>query len=191
MIVENPAICISVYRDVFEPTNFINKLEEEIAKGEDEELGWDMSRVGHGQSHKWRTSLSCPVTTLLPPYEQNELSSVFRKEIYRPTVEVVNDYVEEHRLFNGAHELISILKYSGFAEYHAHHDHSPDTRRVFSLVASLGEPENGGELEFPNFNVKLKLSAGSVILFPSNFPYTHIAHPVISGTKYSMVTWFQ
>jgi predicted 2-oxoglutarate/Fe(II)-dependent dioxygenase YbiX len=111
--------------------------------------------------------------------------------VYRPTIDVVHDYVREHRLLNGAHELISILKYSGLAEYHAHHDHSPDSRRVVSLVACLGEPDEGGELEFPNFDVKIKLNAGSVILFPSNFPYTHIAHPVISGTKYSMVTWFQ
>lgn len=192
MIVDNPAICISVYKDVFSPSNFINRLEEKITNGFGEELYWDVSRIGrNGESHQFRTSLSCSVTTLLPPYPEDDLSAVFRKEIYRPTINVVNDYVEEHRLFNGAHELISILKYSGMAEYHAHHDHSPETKRVFSLVACLGEPDEGGELEFPNFDVKVKLNSGSVILFPSNFPYTHIAHPVISGTKYSMVTWFQ
>jgi hypothetical protein len=191
MIVDNPAVCISIYKDVFSPSNFINRFEEAIANGFGEDLCWDVSRVGNGENSQYRTSLSSSVTTLLPPYPEDELSSVFRKEIYRPTIDVVHDYVREHRLINGAHELISILKYSGLAEYHAHHDHSPDSRRVFSLVACLGEPDEGGELEFPNFDVKIKLNAGSVILFPSNFPYTHIAHPVISGTKYSMVTWFQ
>jgi hypothetical protein len=192
MIVDNPAVCISVYKDVFNPDNFINRLEKTIDNGFGEELSWDVSRVGNGENSQYRTSLSCSMTTLLPPYpEDDELASVFRKEIYRPTINVVNDYVEEHRLINGAHELISVLKYSGMAEYHAHHDHSPDSRRIFSLVACLGESEEGGELEFPNFDVKIKLNSGSVILFPSNFPYTHIAHPVISGTKYSMVTWFQ
>jgi hypothetical protein len=191
MIVENPAICISVYKNVFDPENFINNFEKTINDGFGEELYWDVSRIGNGQSHQYRTSLSCAVTTLLPPYSENELSAIFRKEIYKPTISVVHDYVEEHRLPNGAHELISILKYTGLAEYHAHYDHSPETRRVFSLVACLGAPESGGELEFPNFDVTIKPEAGSVIMFPSNFPYMHIAHPVTGGTKYSMVTWFQ
>jgi hypothetical protein len=191
MIVENPAICISVYKNVFEPENFINNLEKSINNNFDEELYWDVSKIGNGQSHQYRTSLSCSATSLLPPYPENELSAIFRKEIYKPTITVLNDYIEEHRLPNGAHEFISILKYTGLAEYHAHYDHSPETRRVFSLVACLGAPGSGGELEFPNFDVTIKPEAGSVILFPSNFPYMHIAHPVTDGTKYSMVTWFQ
>ena len=116
---------------------------------------------------------------------------MFREQIYNPFIEVVNDYVSEYQLPNGAHEIISVLKYSGLAEYHAHYDHSPDSRRIFSAVACLGEPDEGGVLEFPNLNVSIRPEAGSVILFPSNFPYMHIAHPVTSGIKYSMVTWFQ
>jgi predicted 2-oxoglutarate/Fe(II)-dependent dioxygenase YbiX len=30
-----------------------------------------------------------------------------------------------------------------------------------------------------------------LILFPSNYAYSHIAHPVTSGTKYAMVTWIR
>jgi hypothetical protein len=191
MIVENPGLCISLYKKIFEPTRFIEALEKNIEDNYGEDLSWDISRVGGGQSHKHRTSLSCPLTTLLPPYPEIDLSSVFKKDVYKPTMEVVNDYVEEHRLPNGAHEIISLLKYSGLAEYHAHYDHSPDTKRVFSLVACLGAPESGGELEFVNFDLKITPEAGDVLLFPSNFPYMHIAHPVSSGTKYSMVTWFQ
>jgi len=48
----------------------------------------------------------------------------------------------------------------------------------------------GGELEFPYFDVKITPSAGTLVLFPSNFPYGHIAHPVEDGTKYSLVTWY-
>jgi predicted 2-oxoglutarate/Fe(II)-dependent dioxygenase YbiX len=62
---------------------------------------------------------------------------------------------------------------------------------VFSAIACLGAAEEGGQLEFPNFDLTISLDAGSVILFPSNFPYVHIAHPVTSGIKYSMVTWFK
>jgi predicted 2-oxoglutarate/Fe(II)-dependent dioxygenase YbiX len=58
-------------------------------------------------------------------------------------------------------------------------------------VAFLEEPEAGGELEFPFFGVTIKPKAGSVVLFPSNFPYVHIANPVTAGTKCSLVTWVQ
>jgi hypothetical protein len=191
MIIENPALCVSVYKQVFDSANFIQELEKNIEENYGEDLSWDISRVGGGQSHKHRTSLSCPLTTLLLPYPETALSSVFRKDVYKPVMEVVHDYVEEHRLPNGAHEIISLLKYSGLAEYHAHYDHSPDTRRVFSLVACLGSPESGGELELVNFDLKITPEMGDVVMFPSNFPYTHIAHPVTSGLKYSMVTWFQ
>lgn len=191
MIVENPGLCISIYKNVFKSKEFIQELENNIENNFGEDLSWDVSRVGGGQSHKHRTSLSCSLTTLLVPYPENDLSKVFRSQVYRPTIEVVNDYVMEHQLPNGAHEIISVLKYSGLAEYHAHYDHSPDTKRVFSLVACLGAPESGGELEFVNFDLKISPEEGDVILFPSNFPYMHIAHPVTSGTKYSMVTWFQ
>lgn len=191
MIVDKPGLCISIYRDVFDPTDFINKLEQNIEENFGEDLSWESSLVGNGKIGQHRTSLSCMMTTLLPPYPESSLSTAFRKQIYNPFIEVVNDYVAEYQLPNAAHELISVLKYSGLAEYHAHYDHSPDTRRVFSAVAFLGSPEEGGVLEFPNLDIKILPEAGSVVLFPSNFPYVHIAHPVTSGIKYSLVTWFQ
>lgn len=191
MIVDKPGLCISVYRDVFNPTEFIKNLEKNIDDNFGEDLSWEESLVGNGKIGQYRTSLSCMMTTLLPPYSTNSLSLMFREQIYNPFIEVVNDYVSEYQLPNGAHEIISVLKYSGLAEYHAHYDHSPDSRRIFSAVACLGEPDEGGVLEFPNLNVSIRPEAGSVILFPSNFPYMHIAHPVTSGIKYSMVTWFQ
>jgi hypothetical protein len=191
MIVDKPGLCISIYRDVFEPSKFISQLEQNINENFGEDLSWNTSLVGNGRIGQHRTSLSCMLTTLLPPYPLTPLSSLFREQIYNPFSEVVNDYVQEHQLPNAGHELISVLKYSGLAEYHAHYDHSPDSRRIFSAVACLGAPEEGGVLEFPNLDVKIIPESGSVIFFPSNFPYVHIAHPVTSGIKYSMVTWFQ
>ena len=42
-----------------------------------------------------------------------------------------------------------------------------------------------------NFDIKIKPQPGMLILFPSNFAYTHIAHPVTSGSKYALVTWIK
>lgn len=187
----SPAIAVSVYENVFEPSNFVEKLEQFIydTQGEDV-LSWNSSSTGIGKIGQYRTSLLCPMQPLLPPIPETPLSKIFRDEIYAPLSAVTLDYIVDSGAAAGTAEPLQLLKYEGYAEYRAHHDHSPDSRRIWSVVACMGKAEEGGELEFPNFDVTISLDAGSVIMFPSNFPYLHIAHPVKKGTKYSLVTWY-
>jgi predicted 2-oxoglutarate/Fe(II)-dependent dioxygenase YbiX len=63
--------------------------------------------------------------------------------------------------------------------------------RCISCIAYLNSDYEGGEIEFVNFGVKIKPQPGMLIIFPSNFAYRHIAHPVTSGTKYNLVTWIK
>ena len=63
--------------------------------------------------------------------------------------------------------------------------------RSVSALCYLNDNYEGGEIEFVNFKIKIKPLAGMVILFPSNYAYRHIAHPVTSGTKYAIVTWIK
>lgn len=192
--VEKPATCISVYREVLSPllvSSFVRAVEDEIANDWSEnDLSWNNSNVGSGVVTKHRTSISCSMVTLMKPYPETSLANDFRTKILEPLTETSRDYIQEYLLPTGIHEPMSLLKYFPGAEYHAHYDHFRDNARVFSMVASMGEADEGGELEFPFFDTVVKLSVGDVALFPANFPYTHIAHPVVSGVKYSMVTWF-
>ena len=68
---------------------------------------------------------------------------------------------------------------------------STDVSRQVSCVCYLNDDYQGGELEFPNFKVKIKPEQGMLILFPSSFPYLHIAHPITQGIKYTLVTWLR
>ena len=193
MKIEKPATCISVYRDAFEPDMaqaFINMLNEEI-ENEWSELGWGSSGVGQGTVTQYRTSLSCSLVPLMKPYPETELSKFFNRTIRDQISEVSEDYRKEYLIANAIFEPYSVLKYLPEAEYHGHYDHFRDNARVFSMVANLVSPESGGSLEFPMFDTTVECEAGTVIMFPSNFPYLHIAHPVVSGTKYSLVTWFR
>jgi len=63
--------------------------------------------------------------------------------------------------------------------------------RSISALCYLNSDYEGGEIEFVNFGVKIKPESGMMILFPSNYAYMHIAHPVISGIKYALVTWIR
>lgn len=192
MNVEQPTSCINVYKEVFSKessSTFINQLEKET-ENEWSGLEWSNSSVGEGFVSKVRTSLGCSLINLFRPYEPTDLSIYFHKNIFSKIEEVITDYIHENLIHEGLHEPYSVLKYYENAEYHAHYDHFRDNRRVFSVVANLGEPEEGGELEFPRMGVTVKPEVGSVVVFPSNFPYLHIAHPVKSGVKYSLVSWY-
>jgi hypothetical protein len=185
---------IWVYENCFDTSDFIDLIEEEADKSWGY-LSWSSSTTGGnlGQTiSDYRTSLEMSVTPLI---EQNVHESVQHiaacfKSIFISIDKAIWDYRECFNLNLESHTGLQILKYSNGGEYHAHHDHGSDNSRVLSLVACLSDDFEGGELEFPLFKKKFKLAAGSVALFPSNFPYTHIAHPVTKGTKYSLVTWF-
>jgi len=82
-----------------------------------------------------------------------------------------------------------VLKYQTGQEYKMHADAGGGNNRVLSLVWYVNDDYVGGELEFPYFNYKLKPPANSMIFFPSNYIYAHIAHPVQENTKYAVVSW--
>ena len=184
--------CISLYEDVFTEDNaseFLQSLEKET-DSEWSELSWDGSTVGNNKATSHRTSLNCSLIPLMKPYPETKLSQFFTKAIRNPIDEVAEDYRYEFLIPTAVHEAYSLLKYLEQSEYKPHFDHGPDNRRVYSMVSFLSTPEEGGQLEFPQFDVTVEAICGRVLMFPSNFPYLHIAHPVTKGVKYSLVTWY-
>lgn len=76
---------------------------------------------------------------------------------------------------------------------HCDHIHSMfDGQRkgipVLSILGSLNDDYKGGDLIFWQ-NKKIKLKAGSIMIFPSNFMYPHKVVEVTKGTRYSYVSW--
>lgn len=188
--IEYPAPCIAVYKNCFHAENFINLFEQETIN-EWGDFSWKNSLVGSGNTTNIRTSLECDISILDSSDKQTPLSSEFKENILYPITRYIKDYKEEFMVETSDNEGWRILKYENGGEYHSHHDHSPNNSRVISIVAFLGAPEDGGELEFPLFNSKIKAENNTLVVFPSNFPYVHIAHPVNSGRKYSLVTWLR
>lgn len=191
----NNAPCIVVYEDYFDASNFIELVEKETQKNWPY-LDWTQSKTGQDentQTSTYRTSIEMSMAPLMHKNvidELKDLSTLFMENIFYPIDKCVYDYRGIYDLHLKSDTGFDLLKYSHSAEYHIHTDHSPENSRVLSMVACLGEDFDGGELEFNNFDLTIKLKKNSVVFFPSNFPYSHIAHPVVSGVKYSLVTWF-
>ena len=60
----------------------------------------------------------------------------------------------------------------------------PNLQTLMSAVAYLNDDYEGGELHFPEQNVTIKPSAGSIVVFPSEAPFYHQSLPVTKGAKY-------
>lgn len=86
-------------------------------------------------------------------------------------------------------------KYEVGTNMKIHHDHIhtcfDGTKKgipILTVVGLLNDNFRGGNfLMFDD--QKVNLSAGDIIIFPSNFLYPHSVTTVIEGTRYSFVAW--
>jgi len=84
-----------------------------------------------------------------------------------------------------------LLRYEEGNMFHNHIDDHPQFPRVISLSMFLNDDFEGGELEFKEFNIKIKPVAGEIVVFSSGFPYMHQVHPTSKGTRYAVVKWYE
>jgi len=122
----------------------------------------------------------------------SKINDTMIKDQYSDLIQnTIGGYIKTFDIFDKIEdsEGYGLLRYSSGEYYHAHYDGGTDMGRSISAILYLNDDYEGGEIEFVNFDIKIKPKAGTFILFPSNYAYRHIAHPVISGTKYAIVTW--
>ena len=55
----------------------------------------------------------------------------------------------------------------------------------------MNDDFEGGELQFKEFDLKIKPEAGDIIVFCSGFPYMHQVAPVTMGIRYAVVKWYE
>jgi hypothetical protein len=114
-------------------------------------------------------------------------SSLFNKTFS----EIEKDYEEDHYIKFKVHQPYKILKYDVGGKFDLHIDDAGATFRRASTVFYLNDNYEGGEIEFPSFDVKYKPQAGDFIMFPSSYAYRHKVNPVISGTRYAIASWLR
>lgn len=96
-------------------------------------------------------------------------------------------------------EPINMQKYikqdGGYPHWHSeHYPHPTDTNqrslhRVLLVLIYLNDIDVGGETEFLYQNIKLKPTAGSIVLAPCGFTHTHCGHRSPNSDKYVMASW--
>jgi len=184
--------CIEVYENIWDgPEETISLIENECTN-DNSIMEWSLADVrkdGYESVNATRTNLHTGITYYAE--QGNRIAQKLHNKIANLLVPLLEDYMYRHRILgiNYHHEFYNMLKYSNNQKFDAHVDGLPGSSRFLSCVLYLNDNYIGGELEFINFNLKLKMSRSSLIVFPSNYSHAHIAHPVISGTKYAIVAW--
>jgi hypothetical protein len=103
----------------------------------------------------------------------------------------IDAYAKENNFAFGGMEPMGMLHYkAGEGFYDPHIDHNDLSPRAAAGLLYLNDVEEGGETHFVHFDISVKPKAGTLVLFPGNYPYLHGAKTPISGDKFAVVTWF-
>jgi hypothetical protein len=184
--------CIDIYENAWpDPEKTIEMVESQVNTAGSGIFWSKATTIGFGKNQNARTNLHMGVS-----YFARETGSPVMEHIHNQMYVLLMASLEGYRKRYGIqeqlwHEDYNMLKYKGGTEYKAHYDGDTSTRRSVSAIIYLNKDYEGGHVEFTNFGIKIKPEPGMLLLFPSNYAYTHIAHPVVSGTKYALVTWTQ
>jgi hypothetical protein len=82
-----------------------------------------------------------------------------------------------------------ILRYTPGGRYDFHTDQHATFNREATVIVNLNDDYTGGRLCHIHDDYNIRMGKGDIIIFPSNFMYPHRITPILSGTRYSVVTW--
>jgi PKHD-type hydroxylase len=111
--------------------------------------------------------------------------------IMRHYTEVANNQAWNFKLGYIQNPQFTIYSKGGFYGFHQDSSVVNDGMRKLSCVITITKPDEyeGGEFEFEDGTVPDIKERGSIIVFPSFL--RHRVSPVTSGTRYSLVSWYE
>ena len=194
MIVKNLALGLMLIEDlVTDPGLIINRIEN-LNK-------IHMESNGNSIWQPWQdgqNDIFCYQKKLIKPAEIPQGNKFPEEETYLYetitgiTDLAVNEYCKEYPFAKPnlkGREDPNVLKYVGGGFLPEHQDHGVSSRALTVLVY-LNDDYEGGDISLPHCGVTLKPPAGSVLMFPSNFIYSHTISEMKSGVRYAIPAWF-
>jgi hypothetical protein len=131
-------------------------------------------------------------------YLNSEISKTINSKIWFAIEQyILNDFSYMNGWFNSwsGYTQVRFNRYNPATQMKLHCDHIHsmfDGNRkgvpILSVLGALNDDYEGGDLIMWETD-KIKLKAGSIMIFPSNFMYPHRVDEVTLGTRYSYVSW--
>jgi len=184
---------IFVVRDAV-PAELRTKILQEYAKSDE----WKSAVIGsnHEVNKEIRDVDQVNVSKPTIIEKNSAVRKIIDDELFVCANTVLAKYTANYKDFTHIHtekdEGYVLLRYKAAQFYAEHTDAGAFTlfRRVVSCSFAINDDYEGGEWSFFDGAHTQRLNAGDAILFPSNFLFPHSIRPVISGVRYSVVTWF-
>jgi Rps23 Pro-64 3,4-dihydroxylase Tpa1-like proline 4-hydroxylase len=175
---ESPAPGLHIYSNIWpDSMNFFNKIESDEYWEKDAYKKHKWVREDYLDSETGKKSRTCWISD--------------DSEIVDNLEEVIDSYLYHWNLDPKSKEDMRITKFEGPGEFFgSHSDDTFATPRTASMVYYPNDNYDGGELEFIHFGLRIKPKAGQLFMFPSGYSYEHKVHPVNSGTRITMVSFF-
>lgn len=193
--VKDPMLGIYLYKNMLtKELDLINRIEN-IMSIEDKNMFFKWSEATVGYQERMPDYRDCfdfkvskeLVENVPPPHD--DIKNIFF-DIKSKLDECLDHYEKSYNIKMNYMEAINFVKYGVGQHFQVHADHGFSYICTVSSVMYLNDDYEGGELWFPNFDLKIKPEYGDIVMFPSTYIYAHAALPVISGVKYSAVTMF-
>jgi Rps23 Pro-64 3,4-dihydroxylase Tpa1-like proline 4-hydroxylase len=153
---------------------------------------WQQSSVGVGNvDDKVRNCDILSISSDIAHQKNFDVRKKLDEDFYVCASNAINEY---RKIFPEVASEIDtgydLLRYKKGQFYIQHTDSFKNQQRSVSCSFLLNDDYEGGEFAFFDREIIIRGSKGSIIMFPSNFMYPHEIMPVISGTRYSIITWY-
>jgi hypothetical protein len=169
------------------------RLEKTLKDSQHEFFRWKEALVGYNES---KPDYRDCVDLKMSPVHWEFLTPEFQeiKNVYEETETIIKnclaDYEKRYNFKMEYMEAINFVRYEVGQHFQVHSDDGFSYSCTVSSVGYFNDDYEGGEIWFPQQDITFKPQKGDVILFPSNYMYSHASLPVIDGIKYSAVTMF-
>jgi hypothetical protein len=132
-------------------------------------------------------------TDIIPlPHHQKIDSGIlidFSKTFYNEIQQSLNTYLEYYNAAIENFQPPQLLRYGVGQSFSNHIDDHPFLTRRISMTYYLNDDYSGGDIEFDRFGITFKAKKNQLLIFPSNFVYSHTVHPITDGLRYVVVQW--
>lgn len=188
---------IVIYSNLIENSESLAKDIEEAIDSSHGNLKWSPSYINVAGETKQDKDIR-DTYSISVPYEGNGAEGIrgyfndsLRETFFDAFDEVERDYRRTFGINFTKHDAYQILKYGVGQKFTNHIDDSEQNHRRISSIFYINDNYEGGEIVFPRFGITYKPAAGEAIYFPSTYVYNHSVKPVISGTRYAVVSWIK
>ena len=132
---------------------------------------------------------------LSPKDIRNASVALIDEDFEKMLKECVNPIVEKYAESNGIEVLklegYHLVKYEVGQFFKEHVDETEEFPRKISVVLYLNDNYDGGTITFTKLKFSFKPNPSSIFIFPSTEEFAHSADPIVSGTKYAIVGFWE